>query len=229
MPEEPDNRNREQQVVSLLQAAARTERAPQSLRAQVEATRERAAVGRRRRATPRPAFRFLGAGTTAVAATVVALVLALGGAGAPSLAQAAAIANLRPAAPAPAGDPSDPTRLLTARVGTLHFPNWEAAGGWRAVGQRFDHIGNHTATTVYYANRSARVVYSILSSPALAVKATVVSPSVPTQTYTTLARQGRTTVVWQESGHTCLLTGSRGMSAAQLWQLAFYGFRRPLA
>ena len=228
MPEEPENPNREEQVVRLLRAAAEDGRAPESLRAEVAAMRQRAAARPRRRPTLRPAFRLVSAGTTAVAATVVALVLALGGAGAPSLAQAAALANLNPAAPAPASDPRDPTKLLAARVGTLHFPNWEAAGGWRAVGQRFDHIGNRTATTVYYATRSRRVVYSIVSSPTLAVRRGVVLQSPPLQTYTTLSRQGRTTVVWQESGHTCLLTGSRGMSAARLWQLAFYGFRRPL-
>ncbi len=145
---------------------------------------------------------------------MVALLLALGGAGAPSIAQAAALANLRPAAPAPATDPSAPGKLLTAKVGTLHFPNWEAAGGWHAVGQRFDHIGNRTATTVYYTNGTSHVVYSIVSSPTLPGKQPRAVPqSVPAQTYTTLSRQGRTTIVWKESGHTCLLTGSRDMSA----------------
>jgi hypothetical protein len=165
----------------------------------------------------------------AAVAAVVALVVALGGAGAPSLAQAAALANLPPVAAAPATDPSDPGKLLTAKVGTLHFPNWESNGGWRAVGRRFDHIGNRTATTVYYSNGSSRAVYSIVSSPTLPIKRALVVTSLPPQTYTTISRNGRTTVVWQESGHTCLLTGSRGMSATRLWQLAFYGFRKPLS
>jgi hypothetical protein len=222
------NPNREEQVVSLLRTAAQRERAPEALRAQVATMRAQAAARGRRRPTFQPVFRFVSAGTAAVAGVVVALVLALGGAGAPSLAQAAAIANLRPAAAAPATDPSDPAHLLTAKVGTLHFPNWEAIGGWHAVGQRFDRIGNRTVTTVYYANGSDRVVYSIVSSPTLAVKREQVPEPLPSQTYTTVSRQGRTTVIWQEAGHTCLLTGSRGMSAATLWQMAFYGFRKPL-
>jgi hypothetical protein len=233
MSPDHDSTDREQQVVSLLHAAAQRERAPEKLRAEVASMRAQAGARRRRRPTFQPVFRFVSIGTATVAAAAVALVVALGGAGAPSLAQAAAIANLRPSAPAPATDPSAPTKLLTAKVGTLHFPNWESAGGWRAVGKRVDHIGNRTATTVYYANGRKHVVYSIVSSPTLAMKGGLAQQSPPpetytAQTYTTLSRHGRTTVVWQESGHTCLLTGSNGMSAAQLWQLAFHGFRRPL-
>ncbi len=229
MSTENENPNREERLVSLLHAAAQRERAPEALRAEIATMREHAAARRRRRPIFQPVFRFVSAGTATAAAVVVALLLALGGAGAPSIAQAAALANLRPAAPAPATDPSDPGKLLTAKVGTLHFPNWEAAGGWHAVGQRFDHIGNRTATTVYYTNGTSHVVYSIVSSPTLpGMQSGVVRSSVPAQTYTTLSRQGRTTIVWKESGHTCLLTGSSDMSASQLWQLAFYGFRKPL-
>ena len=233
MSSDHESPNREQQVVNLLHAAAQRERAPETLRAEVASMRAQAATRRRRRPTFQPVFRFVSIGTATLTAAVVALVVALSGAGAPSLAQAAAIANLRPSAPAPATDPRAPTKLLTAKVGTLHFPNWESAGGWRAVGQRFDHIGNRTATTVYYANGASHVIYSIVSSPTLAMKRGRALQSLPpetytAQTYTTLSRQGRTTVIWEESGHTCLLTGSRGMSAARLWQLAFHGFRKPL-
>ncbi len=233
MSSDHESPNREQQVVNLLHAAAQRERAPEALRAEVASMRERAATRRRRRPTFQPVFRFVSVGAATLTAAVIALVVALSGAAAPSLAQAAAIANLRPSAPAPATDPRAPAKLLTAKVGTLHFPNWENAGGWRAVGQRFDHIGNRTATTVYYANGGKHVIYSIVSSPTLAMKSGLAVQSPPpqtytAQTYTTLSRNGRTTVVWEESGHTCLLTGSPGMSAARLWQLAFHGFRRPL-
>lgn len=231
MSEEHDNRNREQELLRLLHAAARRERAPESLRAKVAGIRERAGARRRRRPALRRPVLGLSFGMPVVAAAIAGLVLALGSAGAPSLAQAAALSIRPPAAPAPAADPSDPSKLLTAKVGSLHFPNWGMAGGWRAVGQRFDHIGNRTARTVYYAAGSSWVVYSILSSPALSIKTgTVVLPSgrLRDQYATTLTRNGRTTVVWDESGHTCLLTGPRGMSAARLWQLAFYGFRQPL-
>lgn len=232
MPEDHDNPNREERLVNLLHAAARNERAPESLRGEVAALRERARTRSRRGQLLRRPLGAVSLGMPTVAAAAVALVVALSGAGAPTLAQAAAIASRAPSAPAPVADPQDPAKLLTAKVGTLHFPNWESAGGWRAVGQRFDHIGNRTATTVYYAVGSSWVVYSILSSPSLPMKAgTVVLPTSRLRAHyaTTLTNHGRTTVVWNESGHTCLLTGPRGMSAAQLWQLALYGFREPLS
>lgn len=158
----------------------------------------------------------------AAAAGAAALVLALGGSvGAPSIAQAAALATRAPSASAPPADPSDSTKLLAARVGSLHFPNWRAAGGWRATGQRFDHLGNRTVRTVYYAAGSSRVGYSIVSSPAL--------PGLDThgEPYATMWRHGRSTVIWEEAGHTCLLSGT-GISPARLWQLASFGFRKAL-
>src|SRR5579875_2597121 len=199
MSPDPERPDREEQVARLLQSAAQRERAPEALRTEVASIRSQAAAQRRRRPTFKPALGFVSAGTAAVVAAVVALVVALGGAGAPSLAQAAALASLPPAAPAPARDPSDPRKLLAAKVGTLHFPNWESNGGWRAVGRRFDHIGNRTAMTVYYSHGSSRAVYSIVSSPTLPIKRALVLESLPSQTYPTVSRDGRTTVVWEES------------------------------
>lgn len=221
MTPENDTPEREQQVAQLLRAAAQTERAPESLQMRVAALKqpERPA---RRRMLPRPAFNFVRFGMPTAAAGIAALVLALGGgAGAPSLAQAAALATRAPTSPAPATDPSDPAKLLTAKVGTLHFPNWQSAGGWRSVGQRIDHIGNRTATTVYYRVGSSRVAYSIVSSPALAGLKTGGEP------YATMWSHGRITVIWEEAGHTCLLTGT-GTSAVRLWALASSGFRKAL-
>ncbi len=231
MAPDNDTPDRERQVVALLRAA-QSERAPESLHAQIRAMQERATATPRRRLQGWPAFNFIRLALPTTAAAAAALVLALGGsAGAPSIAQAAALATRAPTAPAPAADPSDPSKLLTAKMGTLHFPNWQSAGGWHAVGERHDKVGNRTATTVYYATGSSRVVYSIVSSPTLHMKPdTVVLPSSPLQTQygATMWHHGRATVVWEEAGHTCLLTGSRGMSAAKLWQLASFGFRKPL-
>jgi hypothetical protein len=231
MASENDIPEREQRVANLLRVAAQCERAPDSLHARIAAMKDESARAPRRRLLPRPAFNFVRIAMPTAAAGAAALVLALGGgAGAPSIAQAAALATRAPSASAPAADPSDPAKLLTAKVGTLHFPNWQAAGGWRAVGQRQDHLGNRTVTTVYYAIGSSRVAYSIVSSPTLSLKHELIMQSRPPQyEYSaTLTQHGRTTVVWVESGHTCLLTGPRGMSAARLRQLAFFGSRQPL-
>jgi hypothetical protein len=220
----PDNDipDREAKVVQLLQAAARSERAPASLRAQLGTIRTRAGARRGLRlpqpALRRPVLRYTSLAATALAAAVVALVVTLGGGAAnPSIAQAASLALRPPAAPAPAPDPRAPTSLLTARVGDLHFPNWQRAGGWRSVGERTDALANRTVTTVYYASGSRRLVYSIVSSPTLAGLRTGGEP------YASLREHGRTVVVWEERGHTCLLSAA-GISARHLWQLAALTF-----
>ncbi len=215
MSEEHDNRNREEQVVNLLHTAARRERAPESLRAEVTAMRERAGTRKRGRPTfRRPVLGAVGFGMPAIAAAIVALVVALGGAGAPSLAQAAAVAVRGPSssAPAPAVEPGAPA-YLTARVGRLHFPNWASQSGWRTVGVRHDKIGNRTVTTVYYSKMGKRIAYSIVSAPVLGGLHTAGEP------YTTIWHRGRVTVAWQEHNHTCVLSAS-GVSAARLWALA---------
>ncbi len=171
----PDNdtTEREAKVVQLLQAAARSERAPASLRAELGAIRARAGARRGLRlpqpSLRRPVLRYTGLAATALTAAVVALVVTLGGgAASPSIAQAATLALRGPAAPAPAPDPSAPASLLTARVGDLHFPNWQRAGGWRSVGERTDQLGNRKVMTVYYASGGHRLAYSIVSTPTLA-------------------------------------------------------------
>lgn len=231
MASDDNNRNREQQVADLLRTVAERERAPESLQAQISAMRQRAATAPRRTLLPRPAFNFVRLAMPVAAAAVAAIVLTLGGgAGAPSIAQAAALATRAPTAPAPPADPSEPAKLLSAKVGALHFPNWQRAGGWRAVGQRHDALGNRRVTTVYYELGGRRVVYSILSSPTLRLNSELVLQSRPPVyvTAAALTHAGRTTVIWTESGHTCLLTGPRGMSAAELWHLAFFGWRQPV-
>jgi hypothetical protein len=212
MASDHDNPERAERVADLLRGAAQSERAPDALQMRISAMQAQATAAPRRALLPRRAFNYARVAMPAAAAGVAALVLALGGsAGAPSLAQAAALSTRAPTAGAPSADPSDPGRLLSVKVGTLHFPNWVKVGGWRAVGQRHDQIGNRTATTVYYATASGRVAYSIVSSPTLAMKSGQLPRTGPLryQHATTLRTHGRLTVVWVEAGHTCLLTGSR--------------------
>ena len=211
---EDQPQDREAQVARLLRAAARSERAPASLRADVEAMR---ALASRRRTRlpqlPQLALRYVSVATSAAVALAVALVLALGGGAGPSLAQAAALASRGSAAAAPGPDPSAPARLLDARVGSLHFPNWETVGGWRSTGQRTDRLAGREVTTVYYASGSRRLAYSIVSAPVLSGLQTHGEP------YATFRQGGHTVVIWQEHNHTCLLSAT-GMSAPSLWSLA---------
>lgn len=218
---EPELPDPEAKVARLLKAAAQTERAPASLRAEIDALRVRAGTGapahvrRRWWLPPLPAvgLRYASAATTAAAALVVGLVLALSGGGGLSIASAASLATRGPSQPAPALDASAPKTLLSARVGDLHFPNWETPQGWRSTGQRMDRVDGRAVTTVYYAKDGHRVAYSIVSAPALGGLNTKGEP------YATLHQHGRTVVVWQERGHTCVLSAT-GISAHSLWKLA---------
>lgn len=219
-PEElPD---REQRVVQMLRHASATERAPASLRADVEALQARSAgdqrSGRSRRGAgwTAPAFRMRIAtvAATPLIALAVVLVLVLGGgsSGPPTLIQAAALAGKGPSAAAPAADPTAP-RLLNVRVGDLHFPNWEADGDWRSTGMRTDQVGGRAVTTVYYKHAGTELAYSIVAKPALA-------SSVPVdEHYKTFKKDGRTFIVWTVANHTCLLS-AQGASPEQLWSLA---------
>lgn len=219
---------REEQVAGLLRDAAERERAPEALRGRVDEMRGRRAARQsaatRQRAPLRGALlgrsplsrspmNVVSLVLPAMAALLIALVLIVGsGAGSPSIAQAAALAARGPAAPAPAPDPAAPAQLLSARVGELHFPNWTGDGGWRSVGQRRDRVGNRAVTTVYYAVAGQRIAYSIVSAPVLAG----LSRGRP---YMAMWRGGRTIVVWEQQGHTCVLSGA-GISAERLWRLA---------
>jgi hypothetical protein len=209
---------REAQVVNLLHEAARQERAPDSLRTRVEAQR---AGARSRPKTQRAGVfglpaRYVGgaAGGTVFGGIVAALVLILsgGGGGVLSIADAATLATRGAQQPAPKAAPGSPG-LLTARVGDLQFPNWIRDGGWHSAGERVDRTGGRRTVTVYYARPGQSIAYSIVSAPVLAGLTT------HGERYATILKNGRTTIVWQERNHTCLLSG-HGIPAATLWSLA---------
>ncbi len=210
-PQDPPS-ERDERVARLLRSAADSERAPMSLRENIE--RMRAEAGQRRGRSLAPAFmlRYAAVMTAAVAGLAVVLALALGGGASPSIAQAAALAAHGPVAPAPAPDPLAPASLLKLSVGDLQFPNWEHQG-WKASGKRIDHLGGRTVATVYYANRWHKIAYSIVSAPALKRLRTGGEP------YATITQNGRTVVIWEKRNHTCILS-AKGLSAPQLWRLA---------
>jgi hypothetical protein len=206
---------REQRVADLLRQAGASTRAPEGLRAQIGELRE--GPVRRRRTPPiwLPSLRLRLGGLAAVAVVVVALVVTLGGGSTapPSLSQVAALSGRGPAGPAPGPLPSASTTLLTAAVGSLHFPNWQGDGGWRSSGERTDRIQGRTVRTVFYTHAGTRLAYSIVASPVLA------GSRVANSRYTVLQAGSRVTVVWVVDGHTCTLTGT-GSSAESLWSLA---------
>ncbi len=205
---------RERRVVAVLHSSRASERAPERLRARIEADRPSRPVRARRRTT------YVAGLAGALAAIVLALVLALpsGTPGAPSVSQAAALAGLAASSPAPSPDPGAPGVKLGANVDEVYFPNWSKRFGWKAVGLRTDTISHRSATTVYYAWKGHRIAYTIVSAPALATpSATVIR--VQGTVLRTLRLHGRLVVTWRRSGHTCVLS-ARGVPAAMLRELA---------
>ena len=170
---------------------------------------------------PRVARRPLAIGLPAVAlaVAVLALVLALpaGTPGAPSVGDAAQLAQRGPAQGPPAPDPSAPGLRLAQRVGVLYFPNWRRLG-WQATGERADRIGGWTATTVFYRHGAITIAYTILTAPALHRPAA--SPHMLDGIeFDSLHLDRRLVLTWRRDGHTCVLSG-RNASTAELLALA---------
>jgi anti-sigma factor RsiW len=214
-------------------------RAPAGLRARVEA--ERAAMrggrasragerrGRGARAERRPArARTPGAwlrrpafagGLAAAAAFALLLALVLpGGAGGPSVVEAAELAALPAEAPAPRSDPAEPA-LLDARAEGLAFPDWAREFGWRASGRRVDEIDDRRAVTVFYEKEGRRIAYTIVSGDALDWPEDARRAPREGVDLRRLRSGDRTVVTWLRDGHTCVLSGE-GTQAGTLLDLA---------
>jgi hypothetical protein len=205
---------RERRVVGALHQARATERAPERLRAKIEASRPSRARSARRR------LAYAGGAAAALAAVVLALVLALpsGTPGAPPVSEAAALAALGPVQAAPAPDPSMPAVRLHQSVGDVYFPNWTSRFGWHAIGSRTDTLAGRTAVTVFYRGRNNTIAYTIVHSPPLA------EPAAQTLNWDgtelrTFESNGRLVVTWRRGGNTCVLSGT-GVRAAELQKLA---------
>ncbi len=205
---------RERRAVEILHRARATDRAPAGLRARIEAERPTPKVRTRRRVS------YGGALAAAVAAVALAVVLILpsGTPGAPSVSQAAGLALRGVSVAAPAPDPKAPATRLNTDVQEVYFPNWSSSFGYRAVGQRVDHINGRTAVTVYYQWHGKRVAYTIVSAPALKVPAAQVTTLNGTE-LRTLELDGRVVVTWQRKDHTCVLS-ARGIPAPVMQKLA---------
>jgi hypothetical protein len=205
---------RERRVIAALHQARATERAPARLRARVQSARPSRRTVARRRVTYGGAL----AGSLAVVALALALLLPSGTPGAPSVSSAAALANRGPTHGAPAPDPSNPAARLGENVDDVYFPNWTSRLRWRAYGERVDRLGGRPAVTVYYRWGSQRIAYTIVGAPALAEPAGQQTWMGGTE-MRTLSVGGRLVVTWRRAGDTCVLSGT-GVTAAELQMLA---------
>jgi len=193
---------RRQQVSLAATQALADEAAPAALYAAVTATRAAGSRPRRRRLT----LALSAAG--ALAAVLVAfVVLSVGTTSAgPTVADAVQLAMLPATAAAPSPVPG--TGHLGAAVQGLAFPDLSGRYGWRAVGTRRDAIAGRDATVVYYAGDGQQVGYAIVAGPVLARPSGASSTLQGGVEYLWLADQGRSVVMWQRDGHTCVLVGT---------------------
>jgi hypothetical protein len=191
-------------------------RAPAGLRARVDAERRERGARRSGAWLRRPA---LAGGLAAAAAFALLLALVLpGGAGGPSVVEAAELAALPAEAPAPRSDPAEPA-LLDARAEGLAFPDWAREFGWRASGRRVDEIDGRRAVTVFYEKEGRRIAYTIVSGEALDWPEDARRALREGVDLRRLRSGDLTVVTWLRDGHTCVLSGE-GTEADTLLDLA---------
>lgn len=215
-PELAERYEEERRAVAALHSL-RSERAPDRLRARVEAERRAAkhrggsALERRRGGR----LVYGGGLAVALAAAVLALVLVLpGGApGAPSVSQAAALALRGATGPGPGVDPNRAGRL-NMDVQEVYFPNL-ASLHYRVIGQRVDRLDGHPAVTVYYLKGGRTIAYTIVAT-ALKLSASTSGAWGTRGLYMHTAMIGtRWVISWRRAGDTCVVSGS-GPSRAEL-------------
>jgi len=165
-------------------------------------------------------------------AGVAALLIAVGGTiavglqagsdlpGGPDVLRVATITRLAPTGPAPASLGGLQPKL-DAEVEGVAFPDWSKEFDWEAVGVREDELGGRTLETVTYRNpRGVTVGYSIVAGAALAANPGDGEVERRGTTYRVFNRGGRTTVTWEEQGHTCVLDAPPSVPVETLVDLA---------
>ena len=186
-------------------------RAPQGLRERIEAERARSARGRPRR------LALAGALAGAAAAVVLTLALVLpGGAGGPTVVEAAGLGTRPADSPAPAA--AEPG-LLDVSSGGVTFPDWEDGFGWRAVGRRVDELDGHRAVTVFYEKGGRRLAYTIVAGEALAWPDEWKQTRWAGHRYDHARQDGRLVVTWRRRGRTCVVSGG-GLELERVLELA---------
>ncbi|HZO61583.1 MAG TPA: hypothetical protein VFB35_01225 [Gaiellaceae bacterium] len=220
-PELAELLERQRQALAATRALA-AEEVPVPLRAAVEARRRALSShgARRWRLAPRLAL----AGAAAVAGAVIAAVVLSGGPGAPSVAEAARLADGPPNVAAPPPARAGSTRLALAVEGVA-FPNFAQWSGWRALGARRGTVDGRDVTAVFYGKAGRRIAYVIVSGSELGRASggrTTLRQGVG---YQTLTLDGRLAVTWRRGGHTCVLLGRA--SRAELLELASWQLTEP--
>jgi hypothetical protein len=200
----------DEQRVALAAVRALNAPAPASLRARLEAT-PRAPESRRARA--------LRVGAALAASALLALALLPGGQpGAPTVLEAAALAERGANASAPRGDRRRPDRL-DARVAGVPFPDYGTQLGWRATGTRSDELSSRVTRTVFYERRGRQASYTIISGDALGWPPKARRSLREGVAFRVVEHGSQTIVSWIRERHTCVLS-SDDVARRQLLVLA---------
>jgi anti-sigma factor RsiW len=200
-PELQELLDRQRRALAATQALAE-EPMPESLRAAIDTPRRGQDVRRGwgRRLAPRLAL----AGALAVVVAVVAALLS-GGPGAPTVAEAARVAERAPSGPAPR--PLEGGTQLALDVEEVVFPDLLESYGWRAVGVRHDEVDGRDATTVFYEKDGEQIAYVIVAGQGLPRPSGSPSTTRDGVLFHTLQLDGRLAVTWRRLGRTCILVG----------------------
>lgn len=222
-PTPPD----EDAIAARIRAAAATVEAPEDLRRRI-ASRRRATAPRRWSGV----WRTLGiAGALAVAAIAIALVAGARDTepGAPSFADATAVALRAPASPLSSGGPSGAAPRMPA-VDSLTFPSYAySALDLRATGVRRARSRGREVVAVSYAGDGTRIGYAIVASPAIEVPGGARFVTRGGTRYALLRAGGAAIVTWRRAGRTCILA-SRTAAHERLLRVASWrahGVRKP--
>jgi hypothetical protein len=179
------------------------DRAPHRLRESIATTRAR--PGRR----PRAAAAAIALAVASGVATLVLIALPGSEPAAPTLAEAAALADRQPALRAlPSGE----------TAWGLAFPDLERRGGWKDAGARLDRVGGRDARTVYYVRSERRIAYTILSTGLVSVPAGTLTWWRKGKPWYAFNRRGHAVVAWERKGHMCVVSAS-GLSSRRLVDL----------
>ena len=187
--------------------------APEGLRRRIEAERPQS---RSRTALRGRRLAFGGALAGTAAAIVLALLLVTSGGGAPTVTEAAQLADL-PATRASVPVDGANRKLLAAAVDGVPFPNLHADFVWKQAGERSDELEGRSTRTVYYRRDGQRIGYTILAG----------DPIGPPPGRGRMSRTGFASdvtreaaiVTWRRGGRTCVLSGT-GVSDAELREVA---------
>jgi hypothetical protein len=215
---EPDT----EAIGAAIQAAARTVQAPPQLRARIAEERLRSgrrAAGGAGRWAFRPPALAAGLAVAALAVTLVLSGLPGGGAGAPSVDDAVAVALARPTQAPPAVDGTNEA-ALRASVGGVAFPNYGwSLKQWRTTGARDDRVDGRATKTVVYRGPAGNVGYTIVDGKPLDEPDGAKIVNRNGLRLAVLKRGGTTVVTWRRGGHTCVLA-SKQAGADQLIRFA---------